>query len=194
MWHLVKELVPHKHRHPSPGGPGARKGPLHMATLPCTSLHALYCQDCPSPPSGLNSEFSLSLQSWVWFPGAFGALRMGPDIPFHQEEIIFSLFINTIICSAGTMTGFPREHKGCFVKPPSILPYRRLQMWRRLSQRIAGSSPSLPSRAGCWDLESPERKGKKGIGFAMAQKSLSGRKLGQPWCQQRKCYEHPGDV
>lgn len=49
---------------------------------------------------------------------AFGALRMGPAIPFHQEKIIFSLFTNTIICSAGTMTGFLREHMGRFAQSP----------------------------------------------------------------------------
>lgn len=37
------------------------------------------------------SKFSLSLQSLV-VHGAVGTLCMGPDFPFHQEEITFYIF------------------------------------------------------------------------------------------------------
>lgn len=46
--------------------PWGQEGASPPATSPFTSLHALYCQDCPPPPSGPNSESSLSLQSLAW--------------------------------------------------------------------------------------------------------------------------------
>lgn len=152
---VVRDVAPREgegfpcgHRCPCPGGPGSGR-----ATLLFIFFHSLL----PGVPySGWTNEYICTQSSRL--SGAWSGWCPGQVLifPSTRKRSYATLFINTfrhlepLASPEGT-----RDHSP---NPISILPYQRLQMWRWLYQKTARRSSSLPSRGGCWDLESPKRK------------------------------------
>lgn len=179
-------------RHPFVGGPGSGRG---LSTWPHPFHFPPCCLSAGVFPSSIwADEWILTWSSKLSVGhGAVGALRIGPDFPSHQEEVIFCTDHKHCYLLIWDNGWLPWRPLGIIhLHTTSVLPYRRLQTWRWLYRRTAGRSPSLPSRVGCWDLGSPERK-EKGNGFAMAWKLSPGGELGHAWHQQSQCQERLSD-